>query len=185
MPRPSEEIVTELRELGYAPTEGELQVLSRVLFSGEHVEHSFAGIADWFMGDIHGLKDRERCLLILSDRRVLGVGPCYPKPLLNHHEIYFADIGHFDWEERHITLRAYTDTVPSIYAVFQQKNFDQTPFDNFVDAVRSTIDRIKRNGLPKSSVRLVQEIERLATLKERGMLTDEEFDLAKRRLLQG
>jgi hypothetical protein len=56
----------------------------------------------------------------------------------------------------------------------------------FADGIRSHLDEAKRNTaspvlLPAADH--VSELEKLASLRERGLLTDEEFTAAKRKLL--
>ena len=55
----------------------------------------------------------------------------------------------------------------------------------FVDAVRSHLDSSKPQTVAtaQAAASMMDELEKLAALKERGLLTDDEFSAAKRKLL--
>lgn len=57
------------------------------------------------------------------------------------------------------------------------------PFTNLINATRNAIDEKPRAPESSAPTDIVSQLERLATLKEKGILSDEEFQQQKQRIL--
>ena len=114
------------------------------------------------------------------------------KPL--YHQFYYSNIASIEYRkggaltQNRIVFHISTSSAQGKVAKTSYESFSEHNLEKFVTAVRERIGKLarQRENLPSASDTqkdIVSELRELARLKEAGLLTDDEFEQAKRKLL--
>ena len=169
----SKEISSQISDLGFKESllpKAEMQTLPEMLVADERI----CGVAS-------GLYKERNGILIATNNRVLFY---YKGRLMGSH------VEEFRYEQ--ITTVEYKTGLLCgeiiVYSAGNASKIEMVPnmyCKPFADAVRSILGAKNKPVQPATSEGFLPQLERLASLKREGLLTDEEFKAAKEKLLSG
>jgi hypothetical protein len=201
MVRPVMEITRELQALGCRSVPEEvISVCAAQLPDNEPLIGAIYG-AQWRRGDGNDV-DYYRCLLVFTKSRFTEITA--QLHVVEPHQIlytfvsymYLCDVARVDFSadpfgygEHRLTLTGYTDHLGRMDMVLHASkkgiNVSKAEFAQFCEQLRGHVEQIRsiQGGKPGPASLVLNQLERLAALKQSGALTEEEFRIAKMKLL--
>lgn len=155
-------------------TKAEFSHLHKVINDNETVFYLMEGL----IGDVHGRPVNGRGLAILTDRRVLF----YRRSIIGtetKEEFKIANISSAS-SRKGLVYGSMIITVASNDATIEQCN--KKAVEEFVTKLRELMHQPAENK-SVSNISVADEIKKLADLKNEGILSEEEFNIEKRKIL--
>lgn len=180
MARPENEVADELARLNCRVDEQQLKALAQALVSGESVLDAFAVGKTVNYGYARALVvTSTEILFVTHEPGLFSAGNTAV------YRMYWQDVASLSDDSRGwLRLGGYGGS--AIQAGFTGDERRSEAFKRFVQRLQDRVAALKSSsnaGPARASDTLTAQLERLANLRERGHISDEEFDLAKKRLL--
>jgi hypothetical protein len=192
MARPEQEVADELAALGYPVGPRPLQSIAEALVNGETV-------VDAYNGAEHGQwMERYNGLVLVTRLRILyihyWIGSKSPAPEYREGEpaevttVWWSDIANIDRHNRQdqLSVRSF-EAAGGFSGDYTGEELKSQKYKDFVQCLQDRLAVVKASAARRAtpSEDWLRELERLAALRQSGALTDEEFQLAKLKLLYG
>ena len=155
-------------------TSTEFKMIPKLLMDNENVLYFLEGL----ITNVHGRQINGRGMAILTDKRVLF----YRKSIIGTETKEEFKIGNISSasSRKGLIYGSMNITVSSNNAEIEQCN--KKAVDEFVTKLRSLMNSTIPSNSPSNS-NVADEIKKLVELKNQGILTDQEFETQKQRLL--
>ena len=185
MARAEEEVAEELERLGCKVNDKQLSTIAELLVTGEVVIDALAAIGEDYDG-----RSFPAALLITS-KQVLWVPyklSFWSGGKVSEERLYWQDVANLEFTAPAcVTAKGY-GTAGSVRAWFKKRSVDQRRFQEIAGKIQERVANAKApQARPASGDQdsLVDKLERLAALREKGHISTDEFEFAKRKLLEG
>lgn len=189
MARPEQEVAEELSRLNCRVDKQQLKALAQALTTGEAVLDAVSG-----RGEPNVEPRSSRVALVVTASEILQVSldDRWSEGSIVR-RLYWPDVARLDTPlynnhsfETGIELTGYSST-GHVCVSYDKRACPADEFAAFVQRLQERVAAVKsasNASVAKTGDALVAQLERLANLRERGHISNEEFELAKKRLLQ-
>lgn len=185
MARPEQEVAKELERFGCLLSHDRVSAIASELSPGESIVDALAKKDGWF-------QQLDTCVVVTSRQIMTDMEKN------RFHRIYWQDVAKIETQagsgDIYPSLRVQGYGNSSLTAYFTDKFMKSEQFRAFYSDLFERLTNHKSPAAPSgragqtaapSSDSLIDKLERLAELRERGHISKEEFEQAKRKLLQG
>ncbi|GEM_PF-4822738 len=208
MSRPDNEVLSELRGFGYAVPDKKIedtivQILAQKLLLDEQIVDILfgeGGVGHRYMYDIRTGGEKYFCLIAYSHQRVFSVSYGYKDRRFGGREygidlavesVYWSDVAEvkydkktYDWGSMlSIFIRGYPSTGYAEARFERTAMMEEERFFGFTERVQQRVASLKAGAGKGHSAGLLEELERLGALREKGLLSEEDFSQFKQKLL--